>query len=51
MEQRKLFETIYREVNQETTNRDKLELMTDFIGRLREIIYKGQFIIEALTEE
>ena len=51
MEQEKLFENIYREVNHETTNRDKIELMTDFINRLKEIIYKGQFIIEALTEE
>ena len=44
------FERIYKSsnTNSETTRRDKIELIDDFINRMKQLIHQGQFIIEAL---
>lgn len=47
----KLYEKIYRESNQDTTKIDKIELLTDYINKLKQIIHQSQFIIENLNKE
>ena len=44
------FENIYRESNK-VTNRDKIELMSDFINKLKQVIHQGEFIIESLSND
>jgi hypothetical protein len=48
----KLFENIYQEnKNGEITSRDKIELLTDFINKMKNLIHQGEFIIEALQTD
>ena len=48
----KNFEKIYRESNvgNGTTRRDKIELIDDFINKMKQLIHQGQFIIDALKK-
>jgi hypothetical protein len=48
----KLFESIYQETkNGRITSRDKIELMTDFINKMKNIVHQGQLIIKELEKE
>jgi hypothetical protein len=47
----KAFEDIYRKSNTKTTNSDKIELITDFIDKMKNMISHGQFIIKELERE
>ena len=53
MEKRKQksFENIYQESNDKISNQDKIDVMTDFINKLKQIIHQGQFIIDNLYEK
>ena len=47
----KSFDNIYKESNQELTNKDKVELMTNFISKMKEMIHIGRFLIQELEKE
>ena len=46
------FERIYQSAkfNNEPTKRDKIELIDDFINKMKALIHQGQFIIDALKK-
>ena len=47
------FERVYQnaKTNNEITKRDKIELIDDFINKMKELIHQGHFIIEAMEKE
>ena len=47
----KSFENIYRESQNRPTKRDQIELLTDYINKLKQIIHISQFVIETLSKE
>ena len=47
----RLFEKIYQESNRETTKMDTVELITDFVNKMRSLIYQAQFVIDCLNKE
>ena len=46
----KAFEDIYKKSNAKTTNRDIIELITDLINKMKQLIHQGQFIINELEK-
>ena len=46
------FENIYQssKANNEATKRDKIELIDDFINKMKALIHQGQFLIDALKK-
>ena len=47
----RLFEDVYRKSIEKTAKRDNIELLTDFINKLKEIIHQGQFIVDMLENQ
>ena len=47
----KSFEEIYMESNLEFTRQDRIELLSDFINKMKNMINQGQFIINELEKE
>jgi hypothetical protein len=45
------FENIYQKSNNKTTNQDKVELLSNFINKLKQVINQGQFIVKELEYE
>ena len=47
----KSLEDIYQDSQDKITKLDKIELITDFINKLKQVIHQGQFIIETLGDD
>ena len=47
----KSFDNIYSESNKKTTSRDKIELITEFTNKMKELIHQSNFIIKELENE
>jgi hypothetical protein len=48
---KRTFDDIYNESHQELTNQDRIEILTDFINKLKQVINQGQFIIDNMKEK